>query len=99
MSFLVGDNSSSSSTDDFDNVSRIEVFVSSSVLIMLFFLISSFCKKTFFEAFYLIFQFLSRHSNTQTKISFLSNIRDFTFYITFNCGKLCFYSLRSLIST
>ena len=58
ISFLVGDTSSSffsSSTDGFDAVSRIEICVSGSDLIISSFLIDSFCRKvTFFGALRLI---------------------------------------------
>ena len=68
ISVLVGDTSSSSSTDDFDAVSRIEVFVSDSVLIISPFLLVHFTKKvTFFEGFHLILELLFftsfKHSN------------------------------------
>ena len=65
ISFIVGDISSSfysSSNYGFASVSRIEVCVLSSVLIIASFLASPFCKKVrSFEASYLIFQFLSHH--------------------------------------
>ena len=85
MSFLVSDTSSSSSTDDFDAVSRIEVFVSDSVLIISPFLLVHFTKKvTFFEGFHLILElFFSRHSNTQTNIYFFEQFCRF-FHVLYN---------------
>ena len=68
ISFLVC--ATSSSTDNFDTVSRTEVFVTISVLVISSFLISSFSKRVaFLEVFhYLNFQFLSGFSGTDKKI-------------------------------
>ena len=80
--------------DDFDAVSRIEVFVSDSVLIISPFLLVHFTKKvTFFEGFHLILElFFSRHSKTQTNIYFFEQFWRFfhviQLFISVSCSSI-----------